>query len=628
MNLIKNPNNYKKLLVFLIQFLTITQCFVTLSLGKEKTSELIIETNYELQQATRSKLYVGGSGPGNYSKIQYAVDNASDGDTILVYNGTYKENIVIKKIIDLIGKNRDFTIINGGGSGNVIKITANNVSITSFTIRNGGIGVYILRSSNHNIYGNRITDNWEGVGLLQSYGTHISTNIISNNYFEGINPIQSSSVIISGNKIDGNLQGLFISKSGNNTIVSNNIKSNTRGIEIRSSSNNNLIYHNNFINNAEDNAFDECSNSWDNGYPSGGNYWDDYTGIDADGDGIGDTPYFIDGDSNKDNYPFINQSGWNLPPHQPRNPNPENGSTNVDIDADLYWIGGDPDPGDTVTYDVYFGTNNPPPLEISNQSEISYNPGKMIYNTTYYWKIVAWDNLGSSNKSPIWNFTTSSTANYPPNIPSQPNGTEFGFILASYNYSTFSIDHENENISYGWDWDGDLSVDDWSDWYMSGDACTMTHSWNAPGNYLVSVKAKDIHYAESNWSIPLTVKITMNNHPPDAPKINGPPSGKKGMEYEYTFNATDPDSNNIKYYIDWGDDNTIWTDYHESGKEVTLKHVWSKKGTYTIRVKAKDTLDEESEWTTLKVTMPKNQNLWFHWLLIRLPILKYILDMI
>lgn len=100
--------------------------------------------------------------------------------------------------------------------------------------------------------------------------------------------------------------------SSNNTISGNNITNNGDGIYLWYSSNN-FVYHNNFINNTEQ-AFSYGSvNVWDDGYPSGGNYWSDYTGVDADGDGIGDTPYIID-EYNRDRYPLMNPWTPPLPP--------------------------------------------------------------------------------------------------------------------------------------------------------------------------------------------------------------------------------------------------------------------------------------------------------------------------
>jgi hypothetical protein len=99
-------------------------------------------------------------------------------------------------------------------------------------------------------------------------------------------------------------------------------------------------------------------------------------------------------------------TGNNLPPYQPGSPSPANGATNVPITDDLSWTGGDPNPGDTVTYDVYFGTSSTPPKVISNQSTTIYNPGTMNCTTTYSWKIVAWDNHGVSTAESLWQFTT------------------------------------------------------------------------------------------------------------------------------------------------------------------------------------------------------------------------------
>jgi hypothetical protein len=96
----------------------------------------------------------------------------------------------------------------------------------------------------------------------------------------------------------------------------------------------------------------------------------------------------------------------NNPPDEPSDPDPQHGDTDVSIDADLSWTGGDPDPGDTVTYDVYFGTSSPPPQVATGQSATTYDPGIMEYETIYYWQIVVLDNHGGSTDGPIWEFTT------------------------------------------------------------------------------------------------------------------------------------------------------------------------------------------------------------------------------
>ena len=96
----------------------------------------------------------------------------------------------------------------------------------------------------------------------------------------------------------------------------------------------------------------------------------------------------------------------NNPPNPPKDPNPENGNTNVDIDRTLTWTGGDPD-SDPVTYDVYFGnTKSSFPKLISNQSVTTFNPEELQVGMTYYWKIVAWDDKGASTEGDDWSFTT------------------------------------------------------------------------------------------------------------------------------------------------------------------------------------------------------------------------------
>jgi parallel beta-helix repeat protein len=307
-------------------------------------------------------LYVGGSGPGNYSSIQAAIDDAQYDDIIFVYSDIYFEHISIGKSITLIGEEKDSTIIDGSLTDNCIEITADSVIVDGFTIRKGVLGVNIIQSSGLEIKNNLIRNNWGGINLYQVTDSYFADNSITDSFFEGISPIQSSGNTFSGNKIFWNLYGILFKSSNDNFVFENDIKGNTRGIELVEQSNNNKIYHNNFYSNEEDNAYDDFENIWDDGYPSGGNYWDDYTGSDNDGDGIGDSSYEIPGDANNvDEYPLMNPYVPQQSPETPTINGPKSGVPNqeysysltntVDPEGDLiyaFWNWGD---GDTSEWE-------------------------------------------------------------------------------------------------------------------------------------------------------------------------------------------------------------------------------------------------------------------------------------
>ena len=217
------------------------------------TSMLILASSIQPAKAEPRTWIVSGYGAGDFNTIQQAIDAASDGDIIFVCNGTYYEHLTICKSLSLIGESKWYTAIDGNSTGDVVSITSNDTRIVNLTIQYG----------------------YSGISLLHCRDNNISSNVLSNN---------------------------------------------CRGVAFNCSSNN-LIFHNDFMNNPQqvyDYSWDNpdyppSTNMWDDGYPSGGNYWSQYTGNDTYSgpfqnitcsDGIGDAPCEID-QNNKDSCPLM-----------------------------------------------------------------------------------------------------------------------------------------------------------------------------------------------------------------------------------------------------------------------------------------------------------------------------------
>lgn len=299
-----------------------------LCIGASAVSAERIISSQTPQPMNRGYLYVGGGGPGNYTTIQAAINNATNGDTIYVYNNTYNENVDTKlKKITLLGEDRDTTIIQGVSTSPVIRIGTSDTTISTFTligtptqtiiqvttlsenifitnnlIKDGGYGVSLaVTTSKVTIESNIIKNNaFSGIqgqtttyntikdnsienngaqGIDLSLGSHhisILTNSIRNNGKEAIliSGLASTDNTISGNNISDNQIGVRFSNAGSNKIQGNNIEGSLMEGVLLQVSKENTIEKNNFIDNKRQATFKLSSrNTWD------ANYWSNWIGF-------------------------------------------------------------------------------------------------------------------------------------------------------------------------------------------------------------------------------------------------------------------------------------------------------------------------------------------------------------
>jgi parallel beta-helix repeat protein len=200
--------------------------------------------------------YVGGSGPGNYSKIQDAIDNASAGDIVFVYNGIYKEHVFINKQIHLIGESKSNTTIDGSGLGDIITIfgnSANGTSISKFTITStGSKGILVSFSSNVLINDTNIHNCYIGIHCWHCTNILIDGNIITNTNYGIYLEYTDHSYIEKYNHILNNTVGMILwNINAQNKVNYNEIKNNLVWGLIIAHGTGNEIYNNNFIDNGK-----------------------------------------------------------------------------------------------------------------------------------------------------------------------------------------------------------------------------------------------------------------------------------------------------------------------------------------------------------------------------------------
>jgi hypothetical protein len=248
------------------------------------------------------------------------------------------------------------------------------------------------------------------------------------------------------------------------------------------------------------------------------------------------------------------------------------------------WKGWDNDPENTAFVSSFKNRSFPNAIEISAGADIvrvyfgNYS-GEFIYSA--------------------WMYFPENIAPYPPEI----YGPESGGVGQYYEFDFVSTDPNLEDVWYYIDW-GDGTFEDWVGPFESGEKMTLGHIWYEKGEYEIRAKARDALLYESRWSEPFSVIIS---NPPDAPEIYIPQKIKKGRECEIVFSSTDPDGDDVKFSIDWGDGSTFESEFFSSGAEARIKHTWEETGNYIIKAYTVDIYNAESGVSTNEIIVPKNR---------------------
>lgn len=216
---------------------------------------------------------VDDDGSADFSRIQDAVDAASHGDTIFVYDGIYNENLVVAKSISLLGASKETTIVDGRSVGTVVQIRASNVNIANFTIKSAGktwgpppgSGTPDSCILGEDVFNVRITDNIlmdaaVCVWIAYSSSVDIEDNAVLSGVYGGIIGYSSVQLSISRNFVDNcGLMGIHLDGASIHcAIVGNVVMNNLEGLELESGSAANRIEDNVFTNNNASIVLNRC----------------------------------------------------------------------------------------------------------------------------------------------------------------------------------------------------------------------------------------------------------------------------------------------------------------------------------------------------------------------------------